>query len=215
MNILPKIGVITVSLFLCACLTQIDSPSIPQSENSPEAKEDISSELYYPIDNFTAGITKKPFGVYITPETSPVQPERFTGYHTGVDIETTPEQQDEPVQIYSISDGTIELNRFVNGYGGVLILSFKLNGQSYSALYGHLKTPTDISVGDEVSVGQTLTVLGTGFSNETDGERKHLHFSLRPGIDLTLNGYVQKRSELSAWIDPQEFFSSHSAAEPE
>jgi hypothetical protein len=34
-----------------------------------------------------AGLQKKPFGIYITPENSPVQPENFTGYHTGIDVE--------------------------------------------------------------------------------------------------------------------------------
>ena len=32
-------------------------------------------------------ITKKPFGIFITTQNSPVQPERFSGYHTGVDVE--------------------------------------------------------------------------------------------------------------------------------
>jgi hypothetical protein len=40
-----------------------------------------------PVPGFPEEITKKPFGIFINPETSPVQPERFRGYHTGVDVE--------------------------------------------------------------------------------------------------------------------------------
>src|SRR3989338_10346295 len=40
-----------------------------------------------PLDNSSERVTKKPFGKYITPADSPVQPERFSGYHTGADFE--------------------------------------------------------------------------------------------------------------------------------
>ena len=167
------------------------------------------------MGSFAEGVEKKPFGIYITPETSPVQPERFTGYHTGVDVEILQHQQDSEIPIYAIADGIVELNRLVNGYGGVVILSFELDGKSYSALYGHVKVSADLDIGEQVSAGQFLTHLGRGFSDETDGERRHLHFSLKPGIDLDLRGYVQNKSELEAWLNPQEFFTAHSAAEPD
>src|SRR3990167_7147055 len=44
-----------------------------------------ASPVSYPISDWLSRITKKKFGQYITPQTSPVQPERFTGYHTAAD----------------------------------------------------------------------------------------------------------------------------------
>ncbi|MFH0776499.1 MAG: M23 family metallopeptidase [Patescibacteria group bacterium] len=201
MPIRTKVFAAALVCILFGC-TQTSNSNSPVAENS-------GTKLSYPIENFATGITKKPFGIYITPKTSPVQPERFTGYHTGVDIETTAAQKDADVWVYAIADGKVELKRRVNGYGGVLILSYVIDGQTYSALYGHLNLPGNLQVGDTVKAKQALTTLGAGFSTATDGERKHLHFSLKPGLDLDLRGYVENESELSGWIDPVKFFSEH------
>ncbi len=209
-----KIFALIVGVILLGCMqTKTPNPQvstaptksgtqIPTDQPAPIPK----TVLAYPIDNFTTGVTKKPFGIYITPATSPVQPERFTGYHTGADIETSAAQKDTGVWVHAIADGKVELNRWVSGYGGVIIISFNFNGKTYSALYGHLNTPANLKVGDRITAKQTLTTLGAGYSHATDGERKHLHFSLRPGVDLDLRGYVQNKSELSSWIDPVGFF---------
>ena len=37
---------------------------------------EASPGLYYPIAGFAENVTLKPFGIYITPKTSPVQPEK-------------------------------------------------------------------------------------------------------------------------------------------
>lgn len=159
--------------------------------------ETETQTLHAPIENFESLINFKPFGVYITPQSSPVQPERFTGYHTGIDIEVDTETE---TPVYAIADGKVELARTVNGYGGVMILSHEIDGETYSVLYGHLD-PASFSEG-EVKKGQQIAVLGEAYSQETDGERKHLHFSIKPGLDLDLKGYVQNESALSGWVDP-------------
>lgn len=46
--------------------------------------------LNIPLTDAAARITKKPFGIFITPQNSPVQPERFSGFHTGTDFEILP-----------------------------------------------------------------------------------------------------------------------------
>jgi hypothetical protein len=46
-----------------------------------------------------------------------------------------------------------------------------------------------------------LAVLGTGFSTETDGERKHLHLGIHKGTAINILGYVQNSSELNNWVD--------------
>ena len=64
-----------------------------------------------------------------------------------------------------------------------------------------------LAPGATVKLGQQIALLGDGYSDETDGERKHLHFAIIPGESSNLKGYVQNESELSGWIDPLEFFA--------
>jgi murein DD-endopeptidase MepM/ murein hydrolase activator NlpD len=161
------------------------------------------SQYALPIANFLTGQTKKPFGIYITPQTSPVQPEKFTGYHTGVDIEEVQDNTDVPV--YAINDGVIKFSGRVGGYGGVIIYSTQIDNQDVTILYGHIRLlSAEKKVGDTVSKGEKLAVLGTGYSSETDGERKHLHFSIHKGSAIVYLGYVQNKADLSAWLNPDD-----------
>jgi len=189
------------------------SQSTPATTPTPTTST-IQSQYAMPVVNFLTGQTKKPFGIYITPATSPVQPERFTGYHTGVDIEQVQDNTDVPV--YAINDGTVKFVGKVSGYGGVLIYGTTINNQSVTILYGHIRlysggnsaaeglSSAIKSVGDSVSKGEKLAVLGTGYSSETDGERKHLHFSIHKGSQIVYLGYVQAQSQLSDWINPDD-----------
>ncbi|QQR55293.1 M23 family metallopeptidase [Candidatus Peregrinibacteria bacterium] len=113
-----------------------------------------------------------------------MQPERFKGYHTGVDVEAGDLSEDVPV--FSIADGEVFAASEVEGYGGVLVLRYSLQGETLLALYGHVdRSSLTVSVGDEVKTGQILGFLGEAYSEETDGERKHLHFALIPGEHLS------------------------------
>ncbi len=180
-------------------LTQ-ESPQLPEIVTNPKV-----SDLSVPIDNFASGQTMKKFGQFITPETSSVQPEKFTGYHSGVDIEVAQDETDVPV--YALADGTVLFVGRVNGYGGVIILQFSYEDQDYTALYGHLRlSSVTAKIGDDVTRGQKLAVLGSPNSEETDGERKHLHFAIHAGTALEFRGYVQSSAELSGWRDPDEIF---------
>jgi hypothetical protein len=49
-----------------------------------------------------------------------------------------------------------------------------------------------------------LGILGQGFSQETDEERKHLHLAIHQGSSIELRGYVQNPNLLENWIDPLE-----------
>ena len=150
----------------------------------------------YPIAQFTERITKKPFGIFITPKNSPAQPERFTGYHTGVDVEYEDLAGDVPV--YATCDGEIVLHRRVSGYGGTVVLKCIDN----YILYGHLKVDSIIKK-TTVSKGELIAILGRSKTKETDFERKHLHYGIHKNT-LDLRGYVQIQSELKDWIDPIE-----------
>ena len=156
-----------------------------------------------PISNASTRITKKPFDIYVTPKNSPVSPERFTGYHTGVDFETTPAEQNADVPIYAVCAGKLVYKNWVKGYGGVAVESCTLNGQPVTVLYGHLNFGSIISsVKDTpLAAGQKIAVLGKGYSTQTDGERKHLHLAIHKGTAIDQLGYVPQKSQLNAWVD--------------
>lgn len=169
-------------------------------------EDQTQSQFALPIANFKEGQTKKVFGQYITPQNSPVQPEKFTGYHTGVDIEQAQDNTDVPV--YSIADGEVRFVNSVDGYGGVIIIEYQINNETMTALYGHIRlSSASIKDGDQVKKGDQIAVLGTGYSSETDGERKHLHFGIHIGNSIDYRGYVQAQSELSGWIDPKNILN--------
>ncbi len=174
---------------------------LPEAEESEEKQENI---LVFPVDQFRQRITKKPFGIYITPQNSPVQPERFNGYHTGVDIEYEDKTADVPV--FAVADGVVRLARTASGYGGVVILEIELGDTKHSVVYGHIRPSSLPQKGEIVKKGDSIGLLGTSFSTETDGERRHLHFAVLSNNSLDLLGYVQNKSELAGWIDPEGLF---------
>lgn len=190
--------VLSIYLFGITPVTAVMLPVVSGIET-----ESITSMPAEPVENFTTDITLKPFGIYITPETSPVQPERFSGYHTGVDVEIAEERTDAEISVYGITDGTVLEAQYVNGYGGAVAISHVIDDTEYVAIYGHLDIDSlTVTTGDTVSRGQILGLLGEGYSEETDGERMHLHFAVYRGDTVDWRGYVQSESELSKWIDP-------------
>lgn len=185
----------------------VNAPAVNQTVPSNASATVSKPMLVYPISDYPSRVTKKPFGIYITPKNSPVQPERFQGFHTGADAETTPAEQSIDVPISAIADGTVLVARWASGYGGVILIEHQIAGQAVTAVYGHLRQSSfRVQVGSTVKVGEQIAVLGNGFSKETDGERKHLHFALLKGKSTTLLGYVSIKSALSSWLDPAAFF---------
>lgn len=177
----------------------------PLTNTAPPLKTDTSPELKVvaPMSGFFDRITKKPFGIYITKANSPVSPERFHGYHSGADAEATVEEGDGKTPIYAVADGTVVAVRTLDGYGGVMLVRHTVGSETVTGLYGHIRlSSVSVKVGDQVSRGQQIAVLGRGYSSETDFERPHLHFAVIKGTSLTYKGYVQSKSELSAWHDP-------------
>ena len=168
----------------------------PWPEKTAEVKE---SGYRLPVKNFKEGVTKKPFGIYITPEKSPVLPERFKGYHTGIDIE---EIQGEKVPVMAIADGEVIYSGWVSGYGGVL----GLKTDKFLVLYGHLDATTIPKVGAQVTAGENVGLLGIGYSKDTDFERQHLHFGVISVKKFDLRGYVQNQEELANWLNPASLF---------
>lgn len=194
----------------------INRTQFPQSaqivnalQNDPSTQIDLSpissSNLIEPVYEFKERITKKPFGIFITPNTSPVQPDHFTGYHTGVDAEFGDIVEDVPVR--AIADGTVVVSTWATGYGGVVVLKHTINNASLFAVYGHLDPARFLSPGTiQVKVGDQIGILGNDHSQETDGVRKHLHFSLYTGEKIDFRGYVETKEELASWLNPLDLY---------
>lgn len=199
---------------VAAEFSQTVSDLIPlpsDSKRQEEEKNNIpSDELIYfpPIYNFKGRITKKSFGDYITPENSPIQQERFSGYHTGIDLEVFTEEKDKDVQVFAFCNGNIIEKKYVTGYGGVLVQKCEIEEGTVTVLYGHLNLQSiKEERGEKLRKGDLVGNLGKAFSSETDGERKHLHFGIHKGEKVELKGYVQKKEELQEWLNPLSYLN--------
>lgn len=202
---MKKALLIISTLFLTACAPFPSPPTEEQVSDVPVAEmnmEEIKPKAEV-ISNALARVTKKPFGIKVSPSDSPVSPERFAGFHTGADFEAFEGEEDADVEIFSICDGPMVLKRTATGYGGVTIQRCVLEGISVTVVYGHLKLDSiEAEVDDFVNKGNKIGILGDGYSKETDGERKHLHLGIHKGNTVNLLGYVQDPDLLNDWIDP-------------
>jgi len=166
--------------------------------NTTAAKSEFVSSLDRPSER----ITKKPFGIYITPATSPVQPERFSGYHTGADFEILAGEESVAVTVKAFCSGQVIYKQRVSGYGGVLIQQCTVDNQTATVLYGHLKLASiEVGVGGQLVAGEAIGELGQAGSYDTDGERKHLHFGIHRGSTVNVRGYVNRQNDLDQWIN--------------
>lgn len=176
------------------------SSEIIEEDKQTQKKDQNSIEE--PIVNSLERITKKPFGIYITPENSPVSDERFAGYHTGTDFEVTAEEIGKEMPITTICEGEILVKNSISGYGGVIVQGCKIKSSDVTVLYGHLDlSSSNLKPGDNVNGGIFLANLGNNKSRETDGERKHLHLGIHRGNKINYLGYVQNRNLLENWVN--------------
>ncbi len=196
--LLIAIGFLIGGLFLIKNKMKVDFGEKIVIEEEKEIKN--TERIFEPVNGFKTRIIKKPFGIFVTPKNSPIQPEKFIGYHTGVDVEFADEEGE--IEIRSICAGEVVLKRWVSGYGGTVVIKCQKNGVDYYLLYGHLKSDS-ITIKNKIENGEKLGILGEGGTVETDYERKHLHFSIRIN-SMDLRGYVQNQNELNNWINPEK-----------
>lgn len=204
------LGLVLILLTLTACTQEhpiLDDKTIKQQNNATTTTESADSDWQAPLDNLSQRVTKKFFGTKVLPTDSPVQPERFSGYHTAIDFETFSNEVDTVVTVKAACSGKILQRRTASGYGGVVVQSCIYNNRPVTVIYGHLDIASvTAKVGTTLQVGQDLGNLGKGYSSQTDGERKHLHFGIHKGTTISILGYVSKQSALSDWIDPLIIF---------
>lgn len=165
--------------------------------------------LNIPLKNWREREVLLPFGLYINPQNSPLKkPESFSGFHTGLDLEIFEDELEKPVDVFAISGGKVIKTGFVNGYGGVLIQSAKYNGQDITILYGHLKNDSiQFEVGQEIDKGDFIGNLGAAYTDETSGNRKHLHLGVHRDSQIEYKGYVQNQNLLNNWLNPMDFLN--------
>jgi len=175
----------------------------PFEQKTPKkASSKQNSTINMPLENALSRITKKPFGIKISPENSPIQPEKFSGYHTGADFEIKAEEKNKDIQVKTICSGELIFRKSVNGYGGVGIQKCEIQEQPVTVIYGHLDLESIENEGVFLTKEKKLGILGEGFSSETDGERKHLHLGIHKGSEINFLGYVENPKLLENWIDP-------------
>ena len=188
---------------LLVILIVLAIPFLLQPNKQKQSFEDQSIDFQPPLSEISKRETKKTFGIYITPENSPIQPERFKGYHTGVDFEILPQELDKDVPVYAICSGELKLKQFSSGYGGVVVQICQLNERPITVVYGHLRLSSLINnIGDNLDIGDNIGLLGDDKSSETDYERKHLHISIYNDSEINIRGYLNSEEELLNWIDP-------------
>lgn len=219
---MKKITVVIILLIVAAALAvyfknksgnilvENPAPATPEAPNIQEKSsapvENKIQDFLLPLDRAKERITKKYFGIFITPQNSPVQPEKFSGYHTGTDFEIFPEEESMDVPVKAVCAGKLLMKKTATGYGGVATESCELKGEPITVVYGHLKLGSiNFKIGDTINAGDTLGILGQGYSAETGGERKHLHLGFHKGTSVNILGYVQNKSELSGWLDPCQY----------
>lgn len=176
-----------------------------QKKNSEifKTSSDDTNGFVAPIDHALSRITKKDFGIKISPGHSPVPNDRFSGYHTGVDFETTPDEANKNVAVNAVCVGPLHIKEWAKGYGGVVVQECSLAGSTIYVVYGHLNVDSvTAKVGDILAPGDYLGNLGEGYSHQTDGVRKHLHLSIYKSEPLDIRGYVPEEQDLTKWLNP-------------
>jgi len=128
-------------------------------------------------------------------------------------LEVSKDEEKRDVPVFAVSDGRITFAGEVSGYGGLILLD--VTDDSHTALYGHVKlSGLKVKAGDSVKAGQELAYLGDAFSDDTGGERKHLHFGIYNGKEVYYRGYEKSEAAVQRkWVDPKLYLKEKGAKE--
>ncbi len=145
------------------------------------------------------------FGMHVTPNAkeNPIDPpERFEGYHAGIDYEVLASELDKEVPISAICGGSVLYSGYAEGYGGVLSQRCEIAHESVTVIYGHLAPEGLAPEGAVLTAGERLGILAPAKSFWSGDNRKHLHLGIHRGEEPSILGYVREPMELEAFIDP-------------
>jgi hypothetical protein len=194
------------TLLLITILCTSCSPQPKEEILTPlTSQEETSKEFIFPLEKWAERVTKKTFWLRVSPKNSPVSPEKFSGYHTGVDFEIIEWEKDAEIAIKTICSGPLLMKKWATGYGGVVAQKCEFNKEPVIVVYGHLKLASvQTAINTELKAGDQLGVLGKWYSVETGNERKHLHLSIHKWSEVNIRGYVSTEWELGQWLNPLE-----------
>jgi hypothetical protein len=203
--ILFFIIILPVLLFVKRPVTE--SMLMGQIEAPPE-----STALPWPLPDGESREKLLTFGMHVTPDpnSNPIMPpERFTGYHTALDLEIFENEIDAVVPVSTICTGDIVFTGSVEGYGGVIIQACVIDNKDVRVLYGHLDfTSFQVTTDSRAVEAETIIAeLGDERSAESGHTRKHLHLGIHKGAEIEFLGYVQTEAELQNFIDPLPLFT--------
>lgn len=110
------------------------------------------------------------------------------GYHSGLDISTGINSR-----LYSICNGTVVGKGWQeNGYGNYIII--KDNESDYAFLFGHMRDPALVDIGDTIGIGEQFGVEGTT-GNSTG---IHTHVEMQNYIQNE-NKWIMNASNPDLW----------------
>lgn len=165
-------------------------------------QQEASNEIYNPERPILLT-----FGKYVTPgsDDNPISPpERFIGFHSGVDIETLPGEEDKKIEVRALCDGVVLAAATAEGYGGYLTHTCDLNNQKVTVLYGHIDPNTfKLRKGEYIKKDEILAYLSKANSMESGFTRKHLHVGVYKEERPLFPGYIQNERELEQFLDPR------------
>ena len=125
-----------------------------------------TSRVVFPLPEGTWAMTS-PFG----PRIHPISGE--PSFHTGTDLAAP-----DGTPILAAADGVVTVAGPVGGYGNLIAIEHRIDGQIVATGYGHMwDTGIRVNVGDHVTAGQHIGDVGS--SGNSTGP--HLHFEVRPG----------------------------------
>ena len=190
-------------------LTSCAANTAPTRQNSANAHVSSSASIVadrdIPLPSTESRLTPLEFGLYVTPDPAqnPIDPpERFTGYHTGLDIEILSDEEHEEVPVSALCDGSIVFSDEAEGYGGVVVQTCTVDDQDVTVLYGHLLLSSLVPIERHIVRGQRIGMLAPARSRDSGQTRKHLHIGIHKGSHIELLGYVTDASFLQEFIDP-------------
>jgi hypothetical protein len=162
-----------------------------------------------PMDKPLERITKKNFATEVFPENSPVENERFSGFHTGIDLELSEDEYEKDMPVRAFCGGPIIEKRTASGYGGLVVQECLHDDQRLVIIYGHLNITSVVHAQNAyLAPGTFIGNLGNHQSTQTDGERKHLHFGVYIGKGEDIRGYVSNSEDLGYWVNPVALLTS-------
>lgn len=196
----------TIGFLLLAGCTANTVPARQNSTNAPTSSAaSKATDRDIPLSDTESRPKPLHFGLYVTPDPAqnPIDPpERFTVYHTGLDIELLAGEEDEEVPVSALCDGDVIYSDEAEGYGGVVVQTCKVNDQNVTVLYGHLLLSSLVPIERHIARGQRIGMLAPARSRDSGQTRKHLHIGVHKGNHVELLGYVTDASFLQEFIDP-------------